>query len=152
VSATQDAAPAPLWRDRRFARFWAGQSISETGDRISELALPLIAVEALRASANQVAWLTALIWAPNAFAIVTGAWVDRRVHQRRLMVLADLVRACLLSTLPAAYLLGAVTLGQLYAVALLTGAAGVLSSPPRVVPHGLAAERWVWPSSSPESA
>lgn len=112
--------------DRRFARFWAGQSVSQLGDRISELALPLIAAGALHASAGQVAWLTALAWTPNIFAIALGAWVDRRVHERRLMVLADLVRAGLLATLPIAYLTGAVTLAQLYAVAFLTGAAGVL--------------------------
>ncbi|MFJ8200995.1 MFS transporter [Streptomyces sp. NPDC096152] len=106
--------------------FWAGQSASQFGDRISELALPLIAVAALHASANEVAWLTALAWAPNLLAVVLGAWVDHRVHKRRLMVLADLARACLLLTLPTAYLLGGVTLVQLYAVALLTGAAGVL--------------------------
>jgi hypothetical protein len=54
-----------LWRDQRFRRFWAGQSISQFGDRITELALPLIAVGALHASANQVAWLIAVIWTPN---------------------------------------------------------------------------------------
>ncbi|MFF0290798.1 MFS transporter [Streptomyces sp. NPDC005262] len=118
--------PISLWRDQRFVRFWAGQSVSQLGDRISELAIPLIALTALHASANQVAWLTALAWAPNLLAIVLGAWVDHRVHKRRLMVLADLIRACLLLTLPAAYLLGSVTLVQLYVVALLTGAAGVL--------------------------
>ncbi|MFJ8603923.1 MFS transporter [Streptomyces shenzhenensis] len=116
----------PLWRDRRFRRFWAGQSVSQFGDRITELALPLIAVGALHASAHQVAWLTALIWTPNLLAIVLGAWVDHRIHKRRLMVLADLVRAAVLLSLPAAYLLGTVTLRQLYAVAVLSGAAGVL--------------------------
>ncbi|MEU0397506.1 MFS transporter [Streptomyces sp. NPDC006208] len=126
MSATDQALPVSLWRDRRFRRFWAGQSISQFGDRITELALPLIAVGALHASANQVAWLTALIWTPNLLAIVLGAWVDHRVHKRRLMVLADLVRAAVLLSVPAACLLGAVTLSQLYAVALLTGAAGVL--------------------------
>ncbi|MEU6014306.1 MFS transporter [Streptomyces sp. NPDC047515] len=116
-----------LWRDRRFLRFWAGHSVSQCGDRISELALPLIAATTLHASANQVAWLTALVWAPNLLAIVLGAWVDHRAHKRRLMVFADLARACVLLTLPAAYFLwDAVTLGQLYAVALLTGAASVL--------------------------
>ncbi|MGW2210643.1 MFS transporter [Streptomyces sp. NPDC001781] len=126
MSAAERSLPVSLWRDRRFRRFWAGQSISQFGDRITELALPLIAVGALQASADQVALLTALIWTPNLLAIVLGAWVDHRVHKRRLMVLADLMRAAVLLTLPAACLLGAVTLGQLYAVALLTGAAGVL--------------------------
>lgn len=118
--------PGTPWRDRRFVRYWAGQSVSQLGDRISELALPLIAVGVLHASANQVAWLTAAIWTPNVLGIVVGAWVDRRARKRRLMVIADLARACLLSTLPIAYLLDAVTLGQLYAVAALTGAAAVL--------------------------
>jgi cytochrome c-type biogenesis protein CcmH/NrfF len=35
-----------------------------------------------------VEWLTALIWTPNVLAIVLGAWVDCRVHKRRLMVFA----------------------------------------------------------------
>lgn len=126
MSVADRSPSVSLWRDRQFRRFWAGQSISQFGDRITELALPLIAVGALQASANQVAWLTALIWTPNLLAIVLGAWVDHRVHKRRLMVFADLVRAAVLLSLPAAYLLEAVTLGQLYAVALLTGAAGVL--------------------------
>lgn len=115
------ALSSPLFR-----RFWAGQSVSQFGDRITELALPLIAVGALDASAGQVAVLTALAWTPNLLAIVLGAWVDHRRRKRRLMVAADLVRAAALLTLPAAQLLGSVTLGQLYAVALLTGLAGVL--------------------------
>lgn len=133
--------PSSLWRDRRFARFWAGNSVSQFGDRITELALPLIAVGALNASANQVAWLTALIWTPNLLAILLGAWVDQQPRKRRLMILADLLRAAVLLSLPAAYALGAVTLAHLYAVAVLAGAAGVLfntSYPPffvRLVPR-----------------
>ncbi|WP_307797847.1 MFS transporter [Streptomyces laculatispora] len=122
-----DGTPAiSLWRDRRFTRFWAGNSVSQFGDRITELALPLIAVGALNASANQVAWLTALIWTPNLLAILLGAWVDQQPRKRRLMILADLLRAAVLLSLPAAYALGAVTLAHLYAVAVLAGAAGVL--------------------------
>lgn len=118
--------PAPLWHDRRFRRFWAGQSISQFGDRISELALPLIAVGALHASAGQVAALTAVIWTPNLLAVFLGAWVDQQRRKRRLLVLADLIRAATLATLPIASLAGHVTMAQLYAVAALTGAAGVL--------------------------
>ncbi|MFJ9694761.1 MFS transporter [Kitasatospora sp. NPDC101183] len=111
---------------RPFRRFWAGQTVSQFGDRITELALPLIAVTALNASAGQVAALTALIWAPNLLALVLGAWVDRRPRKRRVMVAADLVRAAVLLSLPVAHLLGVVTFGQLCAVAVLTGTAGVL--------------------------
>ncbi|GAA3482237.1 MFS transporter [Streptomyces yanii] len=126
MNSPDQTAAISLWRDRRFRRFWAGQSVSQFGDRITELALPLIAISTLNASANQVAWLTALIWTPNLLAIFLGAWVDHQARKRRLMILADLVRAAVLLSVPAAYLLGVVKLGQLYAVALLMGTAGVL--------------------------
>lgn len=116
--------PVPsLWRDRRFRRLWSAQTVSQFGDRVSEIAMPLIAATTLRASVNEVAWLTALIWTPNLLGILFGAWVDQRVHKRRLMMAADLVRALVLSSLPAAYLAGELTLAQLYAVALVTGMA-----------------------------
>ncbi|MFI6627063.1 MFS transporter [Streptomyces sp. NPDC050528] len=122
------SAPArdSLWRDRRFVRFWCGQSVSQFGDRISELALPLMAVGALHASANQVALLTALVWTPNLLGLFLGAWVDHRPAKRRLMLLADVFRAAVLLSLPIAYALDTVTLGQLYTVALLTGTAAVV--------------------------
>ncbi|MFE0465165.1 MFS transporter [Kitasatospora sp. NPDC058965] len=125
-AAPPRSAAAPLWRDRRFGRFWAGQSVSQFGDRISELALPLIAVGALHASTVAVSALTALVWAPNLLAVLLGAWVDQRRGKRQLMVAADLVRAAALLSLPLAYAFGTVTLGQLFVVAVVTGAAGVL--------------------------
>lgn len=60
------ASPQPgpaepsLWRDRDFRRFWIGQSISSLGDEVSALALPLIAVLTLNASATEMGLLTAL--------------------------------------------------------------------------------------------
>jgi MFS family permease len=122
----QPTAARSLWRNRHFMRFWSGQTVSEFGDRVTELAMPLIAVTTLRASAGEVAALTALLWTPNLAALVLGAWVDQHTRKRRLMVAADLFRALVLLSLPAAYLAGAVTLAQLYAVALLTGTAKVL--------------------------
>jgi hypothetical protein len=43
-----------LWRHREFRIFWSAQAVSELGDRITELALPLIAVTVLDASPIQV--------------------------------------------------------------------------------------------------
>ncbi|KUO16020.1 MFS transporter [Streptomyces dysideae] len=119
--------PVSLWRDRRFVLWWAGGAVSQLGDRVSELALPLIAIGVLDASAGQVAWLTALVWTPNLLAIVLGAWVERRADKRQLMIATDLVRAGVLLTVPGAYLWGNLTLGQLYGVALLTGLASVVA-------------------------
>ena len=64
---TSPSAPASrsLWHDRRFRTFWIGETLSQFGDRISELALPLIAVVLLDASATEIGLLTAAVWAPN---------------------------------------------------------------------------------------
>ncbi|GAA1595515.1 MFS transporter [Actinoplanes couchii] len=114
--------------DRRFASFWAGETVSQFGDRISELAIPLIAVTLLAATPAEVGLLTAAIWAPNLLSIVVGAWVDRQAHRKRLLVLADLLRAAALLSLPIACWTGALALPQLFAVALLTGVGQVLFS------------------------
>jgi MFS family permease len=117
---------APLWRDRRFATYWAGQGISQFGDRITELAVPLIAVTSLHAGASTVGLLTAAVWAPNLLSLLVGTWVDHQRRKRRLLVLADVLRCLVLLTLPLAHLLGAITLAQLFAVALVAGLGQVL--------------------------
>lgn len=126
-SATTAAPARPsLWRNRPFRTFWVGDTISQFGDRVSELALPLIAVLQLDASPGQVGLLTAAVWLPNLISLFVGSWVDQRLHKRRLMIVADLVRAAALASVPAAWALDALTFAHLYAVALVTGAAAVL--------------------------
>jgi MFS family permease len=119
-------APPSLWHNRAFRSLWAAQAVSQFGDRITELALPLIAVVVLQATPNEVALVTAAVWLPNLLGLFLGAWVDHRRHKRRLLVAADVLRAVVLLSLPATYLFDAVSLGQLYAVALLIGAGEVL--------------------------
>ena len=115
-----------LWRDRQFRTFWSAQGVSEFGDRITELALPLIAVTLLDASPTQVGLLTAAVWLPNLASLFIGTWVDQRRDKRPLMIAADLSRMVVLLSLPAAYWLHLLTLGQLYAIAILAGTAHVV--------------------------
>ncbi|GAA2791927.1 MFS transporter [Kribbella solani] len=117
---------AGLWRDRRFRTFWSAQAVSEFGDRITELGLPLIAVTLLDASPSQVGFLTAAVWLPNLASLFIGTWVDHRRDKRPLMIAADLTRTVLLLSLPIAYWLGALALGHLYAIAILAGTAHVV--------------------------
>ncbi|MDX2971862.1 MFS transporter [Kribbella solani] len=117
---------AGLWRDRRFRTFWSAQAVSEFGDRITELGLPLIAVTLLDASPSQAGFLTAAVWLPNLASLFIGTWVDHRRDKRPLMIAADLTRTVLLLSLPIAYWLGALALGHLYAIAILTGTAHVV--------------------------
>lgn len=117
----------PLWRDRRFATFWAGDAISTFGDRVTELALPLIAVTTLQASPAVVGLLVAAVWAPNLMSVLVGAWAERRPSKKKVLIAANLLQAGAVASLPVAYLLAHVTLAQLFVVALLQGAGGVLA-------------------------
>lgn len=123
---SERAGGHPLWRDRRFATYWAGQGISQLGDRVTELALPFIAVTTLHASAPMVGMLTAAVWAPHILSLLIGTWVDHHARKRRLLVIADIVRAVVLLSLPLAHWFGVVTMGQLVVVALLAGLGQVL--------------------------
>jgi hypothetical protein len=52
--------PGPtLWRHRNFLLLWGGQTVSEMGSAVTQLALPLIAVVVLGASTFEVGLLTA---------------------------------------------------------------------------------------------
>ena len=128
---TSQAVPTPersLWHDGRFRTFWIGETLSQFGDRISELALPLIAVVLLEASAAEVGLLTAAVWAPNLLSLLVGSWVDQRPKKRPLLIGADLARALVLASVPVAYSLDALTLSHLFVVALLAGVGQVLFS------------------------
>lgn len=57
-----------------------------------------------------------------AFGLVAGIWVDR-VRRRPVLVAGQLVSAAALATIPLAAVAHALSMGQLYAVALVTGTA-----------------------------
>jgi MFS family permease len=122
LSRALERAPTLLRENRDFRGYWTGQTVSLFGDQITELAVPLTGVLVLDASPAQMGYLTAAALAPNLlFGLHAGAWVDRRGRRRQVMMTADLGRAALLTTVPLAYAVGALTLIQLYAVAFLAG-------------------------------
>ncbi|MGW1052841.1 MFS transporter [Streptomyces sp. NPDC001130] len=121
----QDAEPETdgpsLWRQRDFMLLWSGQTVSVMGSAVTQVALPLVAVVALKASTFQVGLLTAA--ATAAFALVAlpaGALVDRG-YKRSIMIVCDLLRLLLIGSLPVAAALGGLTMTQLYLVALAAG-------------------------------
>jgi len=121
------AVPRLLGESGVFRSYWGAHTISLFGDQVSLLALPLVAVLTLDADAAEMGYLTALALAPNLlFALHAGAWVDRRGRRRQTMIATDVGRAVLLCTVPAAYALDVLTLGQLYGVAFAAGVLTVL--------------------------
>ena len=114
-----------LLTDHDYRALFAGTTAGQLGHQVSQLALPLVAVLALRANEFQVGMLMASMTA--AFLVVglpAGAWVDR-VRRRGVLIVTDLARAVLLLSVPAAWWMGTLTMAHLYAVALLLGVLAV---------------------------
>jgi MFS family permease len=110
-----------LWRSGDFLSLWAAQSISQVGSAVSQLALPLVAILVLDASAFEVSLLAALEFLPFLlFALPAGVWVDR-LRRRPILILADVGRAVALASIPAAAVFDAITIWHLYAVGFAVG-------------------------------
>jgi len=117
---------SPLWRDRGFVDLWTANGISQLGEQVSVLAIPLTALFVLKTGALQVALIRAFSVVPFVlFSLPAGVWIDR-VRRRPLMIAADFGRALNLASIPVAYWLGHLTLAQLYVVAVIHGALTVI--------------------------
>ena len=110
-----------LWRHRDFLKLWSAETISQFGTQVSQLALPLVAILVLDASAFEVAALGDVEFLPfMLFTLPAGVWVDR-LPRRPILIVGDFGRAALLATIPVAYVADVLTLGQLYVVGFLVG-------------------------------
>ncbi|WP_405828318.1 MFS transporter [Streptomyces sp. NBC_01176] len=129
----QEAEPVPvsepvsepdgpgLWRQRDFMLLWSGQTASEMGSAVTQIALPLLAVVALDASTLEVGFLTAA--ATAAFALIAlpaGALVDGGA-KRSVMIVCDVLRLVIVGSVPVAAAFGVLTMAQLYVVAAAAG-------------------------------
>jgi predicted MFS family arabinose efflux permease len=86
---------------------------------LTRIALPLTALLALDSGPLELGFLAAVEAVPMlVVGLLAGVWVDR-LRRRPLMIAADLTRAALLLTVPAAALAGALSMGYLYAVAAI---------------------------------
>jgi len=118
--ATAGARPS-LWRHRDFLKLWTAETVSQFGSQITAIALPLVAILVLEADAFEVGLLNAADTLP--FLIVglpAGVWIDR-LRRRPILIVGDLGRAVLLTSIPVAHLMGVLSLAQLYVVGFLVG-------------------------------
>jgi MFS family permease len=114
-----------LWRQPDFLKLWSAETVSQFGTQISQLALPLAAIDVLHASAFKVAALTTVEFLPFLLvSLPAGVWVDR-LPRRPILVVGDLTRAALLASIPIAYFFDALTIWQLYGVGFFFGIATV---------------------------
>jgi MFS family permease len=110
-----------LWRDADFMRLWIGQTVSEAGTQVSQLAVPTVAILLLGATPFQVGLLTALEFLPfPVLGLVAGVYADR-LRRRPLMIASDLGRLVALLSIPIAFSFGVLRIEQLYVVGVVVG-------------------------------
>lgn len=110
-----------LWRSADFIRLWSAQTLSLAGIQFGRLALPLVAVLTLDASAAQVGLLGAMAGVPwLIFGLFVGTVIDR-FRRRPILIAVHAGRALLWGSAPVAAAFGLLTMGQLFVVAFLAG-------------------------------
>ena len=111
----------PLWQHRDFMKLWTGQSISEFGSQISQLAIPLLALISLHATTFEFAVLGVLGFMPFIlFALPAGVWVDR-LRRRQILIVGDASRAVLLALIPVLWAIGELRIWDLFVLQFVIG-------------------------------
>lgn len=139
---SQLTATSTVWRNRDFRLLTGGQLVSQLGNQLESLALPLV-VLSITGSTTQAGTILGISTATYLVAgLVAGAFVDRW-DRKRTMIWCELGRAVLTVTVPIALICHAITMPQLYAVAILTGILTVLfqTANSTALPHVVGAEQ-----------
>nr|WP_316638423.1 MFS transporter [uncultured Roseateles sp.] len=108
-------------RFQDFHRVLAAESVSNFGAMLSRLAIPWLATLGLDATPLQMGWLlVADVLAGAIGGLLLGAWIDAR-GKRRVMLVADVLRAVVLAGLSALAWLQQLSLALLVASAAANG-------------------------------
>jgi MFS family permease len=110
-----------LWSHTDFLKLWTGQTISEFGSAVSQLAIPILAALSLHASPFDFSLLGVLGFLPFIlFALPAGVWVDR-LRRRRILIVGDGSRAVLLALIPVLWATHELRMWQLLALQFVIG-------------------------------
>lgn len=115
-------------RSKDYRRLWLGQLVSVIGDKVDQIALGILVYEAT-GSGLQMGITLAISMLPSAlFGMVAGVYVDR-FDKRRTMIVADLVRAALVLSVP---FVAEVSIYAVYAIALLVATVSLFFEPAKL--------------------
>ena len=125
VSTSDATTTRSLIHHPDFRRLWTGDAFGQLGAQLTAIALPILAVQQLAATEWDMGVLTAAEYA--AFLVIglpAGAWVDR-MRKRRVLIVADLVRAAVLAAVVVTAATGHATIPLLIVAALVVSVASV---------------------------
>lgn len=125
VAVSTETPTRSLIHHPDFRRLWTGDALGQLGAQLTALALPIFAVQQLAATEWQMGVLNAAEYA--AFLVIglpAGAWVDR-MRKRRVLIVADLVRATVLAVVVATAVTGHASIPLLIVAGLVISVATV---------------------------
>ncbi|WP_170297056.1 MFS transporter [Agromyces salentinus] len=114
-------AVTSVWRNAQFRRVWGAGAISTLGGEIGELAIPVLALMTLAASASELSFVRAALLVPFLLLTLWAGVVVDRSRRRPLMIAADLARGVLLALVCWFAVAGWLTIPMLIVAALLLG-------------------------------
>jgi len=137
AEARQDAPE--LLRNRDFLLLWAGQFVSQVGDRLAALAFPWLVYTTTRSELGTGAVFAIYTLPYVLFGAGAGVLIDR-VDRRRAMVAIDALRAGLVVLVP---LVARASLAPVFVLGFLIASAGVFFEPAKlaIVPEIVPKER-----------
>lgn len=109
-----------------FWRYWSALAVSNTGTAVTAVALPLVAVTTLDASAFEVSLLTAATYLAWAVVGLPAGVLVQRLPLRATQVAMDVLRAVAIGSVPLAWWFGHLTMAHLVAAALVISLANVV--------------------------
>jgi len=123
--ASGPTSPFAVFRNRNFSLLWTGQLVSTVGDSLTSLAASIL-VFRMTDSALSVGLMLMATAAPSLLVgLVAGVFVDR-FDRKRIMIVADLIRAMLVLLIP---VLVPINIVWLYVIVILTSAVGQFFNP-----------------------
>ncbi len=126
LASSSSLSPFAVLRRRNFALMWSGQLVSTTGSALTSLAASILVYRLTGGSALSVGLMLMATAAPSLlFGLVAGVIVDR-YDRRRIMLLADVLRAVLVCLIP---LLVPYGIAWLYVIVMLTSTIGQFFDP-----------------------
>lgn len=126
TASPSPAAPSPQGKSD-FWVFWIAQTISNVGNSITQFAIPLLVFELTRSPLNLAA-VTAIQYLPYLlFGLIIGAWVDR-VDRKRLMIVADVIRSLVISSIPILAFFGELPIWWIYIASFINATVSIGSN------------------------